>query len=66
VVADPQIIDHRSYPDRGFLLKALSQFIIDLNLRRSWRSTIGRLQPDAVVFLGDLMDNGRASMTDNE
>ncbi|OAX44112.1 Metallo-dependent phosphatase [Rhizopogon vinicolor AM-OR11-026] len=66
VVADPQIIDHRSYPGRGFLLKALGQFIIDLNLRRSWRSTISRLQPHAVVFLGDLMDNGRASMSNIE
>ncbi|KAG1730766.1 Metallo-dependent phosphatase-like protein [Suillus lakei] len=60
VVADPQIIDHRSYPTRNSLMKALGQFIIDLNLRRSWHSTINRVQPHAVVFLGDLMDNGLA------
>ncbi|KAG0700730.1 Metallo-dependent phosphatase-like protein [Suillus ampliporus] len=66
VVADPQIVDRRSYPTRGSLLKVLGQFIIDLNLRRSWRSTISRLQPNAVVFLGDLMDNGRATMSNSE
>lgn len=66
VVADPQIADRRSYPTRNFLMKALSQFIIDLNLRRSWHSTINRVQPHAVVFLGDLMDNGRATMSNSE
>ncbi|KAG1826478.1 Metallo-dependent phosphatase-like protein [Suillus variegatus] len=66
VVADPQIADHRSYPNRNFLMKALGQFIIDLNLRRSWHSTINRMQPHAVVFLGDLMDNGRATMSNSE
>ncbi|KAG1809429.1 Metallo-dependent phosphatase-like protein [Suillus subaureus] len=66
VVADPQIVDHRSYPMRNSLMKALGQFIIDLNLRRSWHSTINRVQPHAVVFLGDLMDNGRATMSNSE
>lgn len=66
VVADPQIADHRSYPMRNSLMKALGQFIIDLNLRRSWHSTINRVQPHAVVFLGDLMDNGRATMSNSE
>lgn len=66
VVADPQIVDHRSYPERNPLMKALGQFIIDLNLRRSWHSTINRVQPHAVVFLGDLMDNGRATMSNSE
>lgn len=66
VVADPQIVDRRSYPMRNSLMKALGQFIIDLNLRRSWHSTINRVQPHAVVFLGDLMDNGRATMSNSE
>ncbi|KAG1855740.1 Metallo-dependent phosphatase-like protein [Suillus subalutaceus] len=66
VVADPQIVDYRSYPMRNSLMKALGQFIIDLNLRRSWHSTINRVQPHAVVFLGDLMDNGRATMSNSE
>ncbi|OSD03988.1 Metallo-dependent phosphatase [Trametes coccinea BRFM310] len=65
LVADPQILDHRSYPDRPPWLMRLSQFIVDLNLRKSWRATLRR-RPDAVVFLGDMMDNGRLDMPDEE
>ncbi|KAL7281268.1 hypothetical protein ACG7TL_004576 [Trametes sanguinea] len=65
LVADPQILDHRSYPDRPPWLMRLSQFIVDLNLRKSWRATL-RCRPDAVVFLGDMMDNGRLDMPDEE
>ena len=43
----------------------LSQFIVDLNLRKSWRA-VRRQRPDAVVFLGDMMDNGRVDMSDSE
>ena len=65
LVADPQILDHRSYPDRPPWLMSLSQFIVDLNIRKSWRAT-RRLHPDAVAFLGDMMDNGRVDMPDEE
>ncbi|KAH7920776.1 Metallo-dependent phosphatase [Leucogyrophana mollusca] len=66
VIADPQVIDHRSYPDRGRWLSALSQFIVDLNLRRSWRNTFHQLRPHAVIFLGDMMDGGRTAMVTSE
>ncbi|KAI0645414.1 Metallo-dependent phosphatase-like protein [Trametes meyenii] len=65
LVADPQILDHRSYPDRPPWLMWLSQFIVDLNIRKSWRATLRR-NPDSVVFLGDMMDNGRVDMSDEE
>ncbi|KAI0334970.1 hypothetical protein GY45DRAFT_1351073 [Cubamyces sp. BRFM 1775] len=65
LVADPQILDHRSYPDRPPWLMRLSQFIVDLNIRKSWRAT-RRLHPNAVAFLGDMMDNGRVDMPDQE
>ncbi|KAH9892823.1 Metallo-dependent phosphatase-like protein [Cubamyces lactineus] len=65
LVADPQILDHRSYPDRPPWLMRLSQFIVDLNIRKSWRAA-RRLHPDAVAFLGDMMDNGRVDMPDQE
>ncbi|KAI0743823.1 Metallo-dependent phosphatase [Daedaleopsis nitida] len=65
VVADPQILDRSSYPDRPPWLVRLSQFIVDLNLRKSWRAAMRR-RPDAVVFLGDMMDNGRLEMSDQE
>ncbi|KAI0633365.1 Metallo-dependent phosphatase-like protein [Trametes polyzona] len=65
LIADPQILDHRSYPDRPAWLMRLSQFIVDLNIRKSWRATLRR-HPDSVVFLGDMMDNGRVDMPDEE
>ncbi len=65
VVADPQIPDSHSYPDRPPWLQQLSQFIIDLNIRKSWRAALRR-HPHAVIFLGDMMDNGRYAMSDDE
>lgn len=43
----------------------LSQFIVDLNIRKSWRAVLRR-RPEQVVFLGDMMDNGRVDMSDEE
>ena len=65
LVADPQVLDHRSYPDRPPWLMSLSQFIVDLNMRKSWWAT-KQLNPDVVVFLGDMMDGGRFAMSDEE
>jgi hypothetical protein len=65
IVADPQVLDHRSYPGRPGHLTALSQFIVDLYLRKSWRAA-RKLRPHAVVFLGDMMDGGRFAMQDKE
>ena len=38
----------------------------DLNMRKSWRAVYHRLRPDYVVFLGDMMDNGRLDMSHEE
>ncbi|KAJ7163630.1 Metallo-dependent phosphatase-like protein [Mycena crocata] len=65
IVADPQILDHRSYPGRAPFLSFISQVLVDLNLRKSWRAAL-RTRPDIVVFLGDMMDGGRFSMSDDE
>ena len=65
VVADPQLLDHRSYPGRPAILTYISQVLVDLNIRKSWREAT-RLEPDAVVFLGDMMDGGRFPMSDAE
>ncbi|KAI0915723.1 hypothetical protein AcV5_010470 [Taiwanofungus camphoratus] len=65
VIADPQILDSHSYPGRNSWLMWLSQVMVDLNLRKSWRAAL-RLQPDMIVFLGDMMDGGRASVSDEE
>ncbi|KAH8119213.1 Metallo-dependent phosphatase-like protein [Phellopilus nigrolimitatus] len=66
LVADPQVIDGRSYPGRSWWLSVLSQFAVDSNLRRSWSAVRRRFRPDVVVFLGDMMDNGRDASGDEE
>jgi hypothetical protein len=65
LVADPQVLDHRSYPDRPQAISRLTQFIVDFNLRKSW-SVASRFYPDVVVFLGDMTDGGRFAMRRNE
>jgi 3',5'-cyclic AMP phosphodiesterase CpdA len=65
LVADPQIVDRYSYPNRNFLFAYLTRLIVDLNLRKNWKVAIEK-KPDVVVFLGDMMDNGRDSMSDAE
>jgi hypothetical protein len=44
---------------------ALSQFIVDLNLRKSWWAA-RKLKPDIIVVLGDMMDGGRDDLSDEE
>lgn len=65
VVADPQILDRRSYPDRSAFLSYLTRLVVDLNLRKNWLAAISK-NPDIVVFLGDMMDGGRMEMPDAE
>ncbi|KAH9924870.1 Metallo-dependent phosphatase-like protein [Fomitopsis serialis] len=65
LVADPQLLDSQSYPGRNPWLVWLSQLMVDLNMRKSWRASLA-LHPDAVVFLGDMMDNGRMDQSDDE
>jgi hypothetical protein len=43
----------------------LTQFIVDLNIRKSW-NVATQLRPNVVVFLGDMMDNGRYASSDAE
>jgi predicted phosphodiesterase len=35
-------------------------------MRKSWRAVYQRFRPDYVVFLGDMMDNGRLDMSHDE
>ncbi|PPR00982.1 hypothetical protein CVT24_000276 [Panaeolus cyanescens] len=65
LVADPQVLDYRSYPRRGVLLSYITRSIVNLNLRKNWRAALGR-KPDAVVFLGNMLDNGRLKMSNEE
>jgi ethanolamine phosphate phosphodiesterase len=58
-VADPQIIDPHSYPGRPWPLNPITYAITDNYLLRSYKALQQELQPDTVMFLGDLFDGGR-------
>lgn len=46
---------------------SLTQFLVDFNLRKAWKVARDlRPRADVVIFLGDMMDNGRAEMSDEE
>lgn len=59
LIADPQLIDDHTYPGRNKIFQRVSEFIVDLYLRRNWVYINSQLDPDANLFLGDLFDGGR-------
>ncbi|MBW0475734.1 hypothetical protein O181_015449 [Austropuccinia psidii MF-1] len=59
IIADPQLPSMSySYPTRAYLLRILSVKIIDNFMRKSWRLLLRSARPNAIVFLGDLLDGG--------
>ncbi|KAI1315884.1 hypothetical protein EDD11_000260 [Mortierella claussenii] len=58
IVADPQLTDWYSYKQLGLSLW-LTEFFTDIFMRRSFGRLHREFSPDAVLFLGDLMDGGR-------
>ncbi|KAI9371225.1 hypothetical protein BJX61DRAFT_39473 [Aspergillus egyptiacus] len=58
-VADPQLVDPHTYPDRPWPLSTLTVKFTDQYLRRSFSSIQSNFDPDSVLFLGDLFDGGR-------
>lgn len=59
LVADPQLIDNHTYPTYPSPLLSLSEFTVDNYLFKNYWAMVRHLQPDSIVFLGDLLDNGR-------
>lgn len=57
--ADPQIMDAYSYPDRPGWVNWLTSQLVDNYHRRNWAFVDKVLDPDTVIFLGDLFDGGR-------
>lgn len=53
-----QILDLRSYPDKNLLLRYLEIWFTDNYARKAWRLVVEHHKPDAVFFLGDLLDSG--------
>ncbi|KAI5956283.1 hypothetical protein KGF54_000758 [Candida jiufengensis] len=60
LIADPQLIDNHTYPGRNPYLLKLSQHTVDQYLKRNYNN-LKNLKPKYTMFLGDLLDNGRAS-----
>ncbi|KAL4908792.1 hypothetical protein BDW74DRAFT_145343 [Aspergillus multicolor] len=58
-IADPQLVDPHTYPDRLWPLSTLTVKFTDQYMRRSFSSIQSNLDPDSVLFLGDLFDGGR-------
>lgn len=65
LIADPQILDLRSYPDKNFISKHLWIWFTDNYARKAWRTVVKQHKPDAVFFLGDLLDSG-VEVTDRD
>lgn len=63
-VADPQLVDPHTYPDRPWPLSTLTVKYTDQYMRRSFDLIQKELVPDSVLFLGDLFDGGREWATD--
>lgn len=61
LIADPQLIDNHTYPDRWGPFLALSKFTVDNYIYKNYVKLIDILEPDTILFLGDLLDNGRES-----
>lgn len=70
IVADPQLLDMRSYPGRNWLARWLGVQFTDAYARKAWRfvrrseGKNGKL--DSVVWLGDLLDSGVDSVDRKE
>ncbi|KAI9813357.1 MAG: hypothetical protein M1832_006315 [Thelocarpon impressellum] len=59
LLADPQLVDPHTYPDRPWPLSALTFRHTDLYLRRAYSTLQASFDPDTILFLGDLFDGGR-------
>lgn len=66
IIADPHFKDSRVFSKPGVGLSTrINEFFARLNLRQSWNA-VSRLNPQLVIVLGDMLDQGRAIMTDDE
>lgn len=58
-IADPQLVDPHTYPGRPWPLSSLTETYTDMYMARNFRLINTHLDPDTIVFLGDLLDGGR-------
>ncbi|KAG9046259.1 hypothetical protein FS837_004785 [Tulasnella sp. UAMH 9824] len=66
IIADPHFKDSRVFSKHPVGLGTrIREFFIRLNIRKSWNA-VSQLNPQIVIVLGDMLDQGRAIMTDDE
>jgi hypothetical protein len=58
-VSDPQLVDPHTYPGRPWPLSSLTVSFTDRYMARNFRLINDKLDPDSIIFLGDLFDGGR-------
>jgi len=58
-IADPQLVDPHTYPGRPWPLSSLTVAFTDKYLKRSYKTLQRHIDPDTILFLGDLFDGGR-------
>lgn len=63
-VADPQLVDPHTYPGRPWPLSTLTELYTDQYMSRNFRLINAQLDPDTIIFLGDLFDGGREWATE--
>ncbi|KAK4565261.1 hypothetical protein LTR86_003878 [Recurvomyces mirabilis] len=59
LIADPQLVDPHTYPGRPWPLSTATERYTDLYMGRNFRLINANLDPNSIVFLGDLFDGGR-------
>lgn len=59
IIGDPQIVDEFSYPSRTWIEMIVTRFLSDNYLHRNYNIYNKVLNPDSIIFVGDLFDGGR-------
>lgn len=65
IVADPQLIDNHTYPSYPKAVLSLARLTVHNYLYKSYSALLTILRPHTVIFVGDLLDNGRESADDH-
>ncbi|KAJ3498475.1 hypothetical protein NLJ89_g10214 [Agrocybe chaxingu] len=60
LIGDPQVQHPALTPKGSWWANPVRRILFELNLRKSWHVT-ARLRPDAVIFLGDMLANGKSA-----
>lgn len=59
IIGDPQIVDEFSYPTRNWIELEITKFFSDNFLHRNHNIYSKLLNPDSIIYSGDLFDGGR-------